>query len=166
MSKIRARIEELKLIKEIRDKGELLCIPFYHSYPKLSKFMPGVVKGIMYKVTANSGIGKTQLAKALFVMAPLNYIRANPDCKIKIKIFYFALEESEEEFIDSLICNQLAFKFKIRMDPMTLKGYREKYADDDLIAKIEECEDDCEFFMQHIEVIDSVSNPTGKIQKY
>ena len=82
---------------------------------------PGIVKGIMYKVTAGSGVGKTQLAKALFVFAPLNYLRQNPDSKIKIKIFYFALEESEEEFIDTLICNQLAIKFGIRMDVMTLK---------------------------------------------
>jgi len=161
MGKVRDRIEDLKRIKEIRDKGELLCIPYYKSYPKLSNFIPGIVKGIMYKVTAGSGVGKTQLTKALFVLAPLNYLRANPDTKIKVKIFYFALEESETEFIDTLICNQLAYKFKIRMDVMTLKGYREKYADDELIRKIEECEEDCEFFMQHIEVVDSVSNPTG-----
>ena len=161
MGKVADRIEDIKRIKAIRDKGELLCIPFYYSYPKLSKFIPGIVKGIMYKVTAGSGVGKTQLTKALFVLAPLNYIRDNPNTKIKIKIFYFALEESEEEFIDTLICNQLAFKFQIRMDVMTLKGYKEKYPDDYLIKKIEECEEDVEFFMEHIEVIDSVSNPTG-----
>jgi replicative DNA helicase len=161
MSKVSDRIEDLKRIKAIRDKGELLCIPYYKSYPKLSKFVPGIVKSIMYKITAGSGVGKTQLTKALFVLAPLNYIKQNPKTKIKIKIFYFALEESEEEFIDNLICNQLAFKHNIRMDVMTLKGYREKYLDDELIKKIVECQEDCEFFMEHIEVIDSVSNPTG-----
>tara|TARA_R110000851_G_scaffold78000_5_gene172061 strand:+ start:1934 stop:3121 length:1188 start_codon:yes stop_codon:yes gene_type:complete len=161
ISKVKARISEIRLIANIRKSGELLCIPFYYSFPKLSKFVPGIVKGVMYKVTAGSGVGKTQLAKALFVFAPLNYLRQNPNSKIKIKIFYFALEESEEEFIDTLICNQLAIKFNIRMDVMTLKGYREKYPDEELLQKIEECTEDVEFYMEHIEVIDSVSNPTG-----
>lgn len=161
MGKASDRIEDLKRIKAIREKGELLCIPFYNSFPKLSRFIPGIVKGIMYKVTAGSGVGKTQLTKALFVLAPLNYLRQNPNSKIKIKIFYFALEESEEEFIDTLICNQLAFKFGIRMDVMTLKGYREKFVTDEIMLKIEQCADDVDYFMEHIEVVDSVSNPTG-----
>lgn len=161
MGKVQDRIEDLKRIKEIRDKGELLCIPYYKSFPKLSNFVPGIVKGIMYKVTAGSGVGKTQLTKMLFVIAPLDYLRKNPNSKIKIKIFYFALEESEEEFIDSLICNVLAYKHKRRIDVMTLKGYRENYVDDELMRLIEDCEQDVDFYMEHIEVIDSVSNPTG-----
>mgnify|MGYP003640932309 CR=1 FL=1 len=161
ISKVKERVQELKLIKNIRDKGELLCLPFYKSFPKLSKYVPGIVKGIMYKITAGSGVGKTQLAKALFVFAPLNYIRSNPNSKIKIKIFYFALEESEEEFIDTLICNQLAVKFGTRLDVMTLKGYREEPVSDKIMQQIEECTEDVEFYMEHIEVIDSVSNPTG-----
>jgi len=164
MGKVRERIEELKLIKELRDKGELLCIPYYKSFPKLSKFVPGIIKGIMYKITAGSGVGKTQLTKMLFVLAPLNYIKYN-QTKIKVKIFYFALEESEEEFIDSLICNQLAYKHNVRVDPLQLKGYREEYADDKIMALIEDVEQDVEFFMEHIEVVDSVSNPTG-LYKY
>lgn len=159
--KVSERIEQLRLIKEIRDRGDLLCIPYYKSFPKLSKFVPGIIKGVMYKVTAGSGVGKTQLTKALFVIAPLNYLKENPDSKLKIKIFYFALEESEEEFIDTLICNQLAYKYDKRVDVMTLKGYREDYPDDDLMAMIEDVEEDVEFFMKHIEVVDSVSNPTG-----
>lgn len=161
MGKVSDRIEELKLIKAIRDKGEYLCIPYYKTFPKLSNFVPGIVKGIMYKVTAGSGVGKTQLTKMLFVIAPLEYIRNNPNTKVKIKIFYFALEESEEEFIDSLICNVLAYKHNIRIDVMTLKGYRENYINDDIMGKIQQCEEDVEFYMQHIEVVDSVSNPTG-----
>lgn len=161
MNKVQQRIEDLKRIKEIRDKGEYLCIPFYKSFPKLSRFIPGIVKGIMYKITAGSGVGKTQLAKQLFVMTPLNWLKENPNTKVKIKIFYFALEESEEEFIDSLICNQIAFKYKKRVDVMTLRGLREDYVDGSTMKMIEDCSADVQYFMNHIEVIDSVSNPTG-----
>ncbi len=161
MSKVKERIEDLKRIKEIREKGELMCIPFSSKFPRLSNFIPGIIKGLLYKITAGSGVGKTQLSKALFVILPLEFLKNNPHLNLKIKIFYFALEESEEEFIDTLICNVLAHKFNIRMDVMTLKGYRDKYADSELIEKIEECAEDVEFYMKHIEVVDSVSNPTG-----
>src|SRR5690606_14319117 len=98
-------------------------------------------------------------------ITPLEYIRNNPGTKIKVKIFYFALEESEEEFIDSLIVNRLAMKFNIRIDVLMLKGLRENYVDEELISKIEQCTEDVQYYMDHIEVIDSVYNPTG-LYKY
>ena len=159
--KVNERIKQIREVKNLRDQGHMLCIPYYKPFPRLSNFVPGIVKGIMYKVTAGSGVGKTQLTKALFVMAPLNYIRENPNSKFKLKIFYFALEENESEFIDSLICNQLAVKHKLHIDPQMLRGMRENYVDENTMKMIEDVEEDVQFFMDHIEVIDSVSNPTG-----
>lgn len=161
MSKFKERLEDYKKIKNIRDKGELLCIPFYKKFPSLAKYIPGIIKSILYKITASSGIGKTQLTKELFIITPLEYIKENPNCKIKYKVIYFALEESKEEFIDSLICNILAYKFKVRIDSVMLKGYKENYINSDLIKMIEKCEEDVDFYLNHIEIIDSVYNPTG-----
>lgn len=161
MSKVEDRIEDYKRIKEIRDKGELLCIPFYKKFPMLAKSVPGIVKGIMYKITAGSGIGKTQFTKELFIITPLEYIRNNPQCNVNYKVIYFALEETEDEFIDSLMCNTLAHKFNVRIDPGMLKGYKEKYADSELLNMIEQCKPDVEFYLDHVEIVDSVYNPTG-----
>lgn len=161
MGKVGDRIEQLKEIKKERDSGRLFSIPFYHRHPKLSKIVPGIIKGIIYKITAQSGVGKTQLTKDLFCITPLEYLRSNPDTNIKIKIFYFALEESEEEFIDSLICNRLATKHGVRVDPIMLRGLKENYADEKMIALIEDVEKDVDYYMKHIEVVDSVYNPTG-----
>lgn len=161
MGNVGDRIREIRDIATKRNSGQLFAIPFYHRFPKLAKAVPGIVKGIMYKITAQSGIGKTQLSKELFCITPLEYIRENPDTNIKVKIFYFALEESEAEFIDTLISNRLATKYKIRIEPIMLKGVKEQYADEELLKKIEECEQDVQFYMDHIEVVDSVYNPTG-----
>lgn len=158
---VRLRIDEIKDIARRRKQGELFCIPFYHKHPKLSRIVPGVVKGILYKVTAQSGIGKTQFTKELFCITPLDYLRQNPDSNIKIKIFYFALEESKQEFIDSLISNRLATKYGLRIDPVMLKGVKAEYADEEMLAKIDDCEKDVQFYMDHIEVVDSEYNPTG-----
>jgi len=160
-TKVQERIEDIRRIKEIRDKGEMICIPFYEKFPRLSKSVPGVVKGINYKISAASGIGKTQLTKQLFVILPLDYARNHPESKLKVKIIYFALEESQEEFIDSLISAVLAMKHKVRIDPAMLKGLREEYIDDNLLALIEDCQEEVDYYMNYIDVVDSTFNPTG-----
>lgn len=159
--KVQARFDRYKEIKKIRDNGEFLCIPFIESFPKLSEYLAGIMKGVMYKVTANSGVGKTQLTKSMFVITPLDFMRRHPELDLKVKILYFALEESEEEFIDSLVVNTLAMKFGIRIDAVQLKGFANKYPDNDILEKIEKCKADVSYYMNHIEVIDSEYNPTG-----
>lgn len=155
------RIDELEEIASKRAEGELFSIPFYHKHPKLSQIVPGIVKGILYKVTAQSGVGKTQFTKEIFCITPLDYIRMNPDCGMKVKIFYFALEESKAEFIDSLLSNRMATKYNIRIEPMMLKGMHKDYLSPDILEKLKDCEKDVQFYMDHIEVVDSEYNPTG-----
>lgn len=159
--KVQERFKRYGEIKDIRDNGEFLCIPFKDAYPKLSTYLPGIMKGVMYKVTAGSGVGKTQLTKNMFVIAPLEFMRRNPHLNLDVRILYFALEESNDEFIDSLVCNVLSMKFGIRIDPLMLRGFKENYADEELIKKIDLCIEDVSFYMNHIEVIDTEYNPTG-----
>lgn len=54
--KVQERFKRYGEIKDIRDNGEFLCIPFKDAYPKLSTYLPGIMKGVMYKVTAGSGV--------------------------------------------------------------------------------------------------------------
>jgi replicative DNA helicase len=158
---VKKRIDEIRDISKKRAEGELFCIPFYHKHPKLSKIVPGIVKGILYKVTAQSGVGKTQFTKEMFCITPLEFIRQNPDTNIKVKIFYFALEESKAEFIDTLLSNRLATKYNIRIEPLMLKGIHKNYLSEDILAKLEDCEKDVQYYMDHIEIVDSEYNPTG-----
>lgn len=53
--KVEKRVEELKKIKEEKDKGRIFCIPF-ENYPKLTKSVPGIIPGQMYLCTAASGV--------------------------------------------------------------------------------------------------------------
>ena len=159
--KVARRLEELKQIKQEKDSGKIFCIPF-ENYPKLCTSIPGVVPGMIQMVTAGSGVGKTQVTKALYVREPLEYALKH---NINLKIFYFALEESEQEFIDTMICNFISSRCNISMDLLTLQGYREKSLDDDLMKLIETHIDDVEKLLDKVEIIDSVYNPTG-IYKY
>lgn len=159
--KVSRRLDELKDIKKAKDSGQIFCIPF-SNYPKLASFVPGVVPGMIQMVTAGSGIGKTQFTKAFYVREPLEYALKH---NINLKIFYFALEESEQEFIDTMICNFISSRCGIQMDLLTLQGYREKSLDQSSMDVIEQHIDDVEKLLERVEIVDSVYNPTG-IYKY
>lgn len=159
--KVRQRFEELKKIKQAKDNGQVMCLPF-ENYPKLQKSVPGVMPGMIQMVTAGSGVGKTQVTKALYVREPLQYAQKHG---IKIKIFYFALEESVGEFIDTMICNYVSQKAKINLDLLMLQGYRNNSMDQEMVEKIADHIDDIEVLLEDVEVIDSEYNPTG-IYKY
>lgn len=159
--KVKRRLGELKTIKADKDAGKIFCIPF-SSYPKLAESVPGIVPGMITMITAGSGVGKTQVTKALAVREPLEYALKN---NIKLKIFYFALEESQQEFIDTMICNFISSRCNISMDLLTLQGYKEKSLDQATMDLIENNIDDVETLLENVEVIDSVYNPTG-IYKY
>lgn len=161
MGKVRRRLGELKDIKVQKDSGKIFCIPFT-SYPKLAESVPGIVPGMITMITAGSGVGKTQVTKALAVREPLEYALRN---NVKLKIFYFALEESEQEFIDTMICNFISARCNIRMDLLTLQGYKKRSLDQATMDLIENNIDDVETLLGNVEVIDSVYNPTG-IYKY
>ena len=161
IGKVRRRVDELKKVKADKDSGKIFCIPF-ENYPKLCESVPGVVPGMIQMVTAGSGVGKTQLTKALYVREPLEYALKH---NINLKIFYFALEESEQEFIDTMICNFISSRCNIKMDLLTLQGYRQKSLDQSSMNIIDKHIDDIEKLLDNVEIIDSVYHPTG-VYKY
>lgn len=157
--KVLKRVRELRDTKSEKDSGKIFCIPF-SNYPKLSRMIPGIVPGMISMVTASSGVGKTQIAKALFVREPLEYCLKN---KIKLKIIYFALEESREEFIDTMICNYVSSK-GVKIDLLTLQGFRENSITEESMANIEQHINEIESLLEAVEIVDSVYNPTGAYQ--
>lgn len=161
IGKVRERLEGLKKIKSDKDSGQIFCVPFVN-YPKLATSIPGIVPGMITMITAGSGVGKTQVTKALAVREPLEYAVKN---NLNLKIFYFALEESKQEFIDTMICNFISSRCNIRMDLLTLQGYREQSLEQSSMDLIEQHIDDVEKLLERVEIIDSVYNPTG-IYKY
>ena len=155
-------LAKIKEAKKNREEGKVNSIPF--GLPTLDKHVPGIMRGIQYLTTASSGVGKTQLSKFLFVNQPYKFIKENPQANVKLKILYFALEESKEEFMYSLISNRLKVLHNITVDSLQLRGITNTLSDD-VVTKIEECKDYFEDLERCIDVIDTISNPYG-IMKY
>lgn len=156
-------LEMIKKNKKNKDEGKFNSIPF--GLPSLDIHVPGIMKGLQYIITASSGVGKTQLTKFLFVNQPYKFMKEHPELGIKIKVLYFALEESKEEFILTLVSNRLKEKYGISVGVMELRSMGNHTISDTTLGKIEECQDYFQELEGSIDVIDSISNPYG-IYKY
>lgn len=162
MSIFKRALKKIEFNKHVRETGKYNCIPF--PFKRLRNYLPGIIKGVQYLITANSGVGKTQLAKYMFVYSPYKFIKNNPESNIKLKILYFALEESKEEFMLTMIANRLKEKYNIGISVTDLQSFNTSLSDD-ILEKIKECEEYFEDLETNVEIIDSISNPTG-IYKY
>lgn len=136
--------------------GHINYIPFKQCFPRLSRYLRGIIRGTYYIITAQSGVGKSKLARYMFIKLPYDYYKSTGK-KIKLKIIYFALEESADEIIDYLICQRLSEQFKIRMSPETLSLADNLPAD--IIDKIRETR---EYFADlDLDIVDNIANPFG-----
>lgn len=112
----------LNNLQDRRDKvlsGGINSIP--SPFKRFSDDFIGVEQGKYYVVTGNTKSGKTQLASYLFLYTPLLYAYEHPD-KVRLKIFYYALEENPEDVTQrfmSFLLNKLSNK---RVSPTDLQS--------------------------------------------
>lgn len=140
-------------------EGKLNAIPF--GFDRFEQYVPGIIQEVMYLVSASSGVGKSQITKHMFLNSPINYMLNNPNSELSLKIFYFALEESEEEFYISLISNKLRRDYNLNIDSNDLLSRRKTTISEDVLNKIKATEAYFDQFKEWVEVVDNVSNPFG-----
>lgn len=114
----------LAYLQDRRDKllsGGINSIP--SPFTRFSNDFIGIEQGKYYTVTGATKSGKTQLASYLFLYTPLLYAYENPN-KVKLKVFYYALEETPEDVTQrfmSFLLNKLS-KGKIRVSATDLQS--------------------------------------------
>lgn len=146
-------------------QGYFNCIPF-QGMERLEKYVPGIEQATYYLVTASSGVGKSKLTRNLFIQNPYEYIKNNPDSDIKLDIIYFSLEESKEKVILAEISKYLFYKYRLSIPIKKLQSIgRYNSIDEDTLSKIKEAREYVEDFLDKVQIIDYVRNPTG-IYKY
>lgn len=149
--------------------GKINCIPC--PFPRFSQEWPGIEQGKYYGITAVSKAAKSKFTNFMFLFKPLFYAIDNPD-KLRLKIFYFSLEISEEDLYHQLICHLLFVlsKGQYRYSPKDLKSVdSSKPINSEVleIIKSDEYKKYFEFFEENVRIISAVRNPTGinKIMK-
>jgi hypothetical protein len=120
-------IDKIKKARQDKLEGKLNCIPF--NLPRLGSIVPGIVKGSLDCITANSSVGKTTLAKKLYVYDAIDFaIKHNLD----YRLIYFGLEESEEEFDFGLFSYLVHKTLNIRSNINDFQSFVEPYPQEHL----------------------------------
>jgi replicative DNA helicase len=149
-------INDIELKKQRKENG--LHNSILSPFTNFNKNFPGLERGKYILLTANSGIGKTKFAKFFFVNNTYNFCKK---FNIPLKIYYFALEETKNNFWLSVISIRLFIKFGINVDSKTLNSIGSSILTSDLLFKIKSIEEEVKDMMNYIEVIDNVSNGFG-----
>lgn len=163
----------LDYLQERRDKivtGGVNSIP--SPFDRFSDEFIGVEQKKYYVVTGNQKSGKTQLASYLFLYIPILYAFLNPD-KIRLKVFYYPLEESPEDVMLRFMSFLLNYKSggKIRVSPTDLQSSKNSSPVSQEVLNIlkdPEYQSILRFFEDKVE-FSSSRNPTGvwnEVKKY
>lgn len=156
MQDFKALVSKLETNKTIKENGGITSI--LPPFERLAERYGGFTKGSITAITAGSGIGKTKFVKYFTI---LNIYKRTFNTAIKPKVFYFALEESEDDFWFSFIAVFLYEKYKITISISNLKSIGSYTLSQDLLEKIKEAEKFISRLQKFVEVVDYIRNPTG-----
>lgn len=153
-------IENLKERRERVLKGDINCIPF--TFNRFSNDLPGIERGKYYLVSGNTKAGKTQITNFMFLYTPLLYAYKNPD-KVRVKIFYFPLEETPEAITLRFMSYLLFTLSGKRVAPIDLKSTNSnKVLPEEILELLnsEEYQNILKFYEDNVIFLNE-RNPTG-----
>lgn len=155
-----------RVLKDLRERRERVLKGLTNSIPSPFKRFQndfiGIEQGKYYLLTGGTKSSKTQLGSFLFIYTPLLYAYQHPE-KIRLKIFYYNLEESKDDILIRFMCYLLYTKNNIRISSNDLKSIKEGVILDEAILNLLDTKaytDIIDFFEQTVIFGDS-ANPTG-----
>lgn len=158
-------LEGIKTNRKNHKSGYYNCIPFL-GLERFEQFIPGIEHETYYLITASSGVGKSKLGRFLFIHNPLQYLEKNPESGVELSIIYFSLEESKKKVILSEISKFLHTKYNLSISTKELQSIgRYNTISDETLDKIKEAEEYVNNFLDKVQIVDTIRNPTG-IYKY
>lgn len=146
-------LNDLKKNKAIREGGKHLGIPV--PFSRLSEQVPLIERGQSIGLLGASGIGKSPLARFLFLYTPYKFYK---DTGYKIKIFFFCLEDNVEKVYHHCICNYLYLEHNIICTPKDLTS-KTAALPQFVVDKIEEAQEYFKEFEDIVEFVWDVHKP-------
>jgi hypothetical protein len=155
-------IENLRRRREKVMGGGINSIPL--PFPRFRNDWPGIEQGKYYLVTAATKGAKSQFGSFVFIFNSLLYAYKHPD-QLDIKIFYYPLEETQEDIMERFMSYLLytTSKGTIRISPNDLKSTNKDNPLDEKVIQLLESEEVrkiLNYFEEHI-FFSEVTNPTG-----
>lgn len=142
-------------------QGLLNCIP--SPFPRFREVFPGMEQGKYLLFSANSKIGKTQIADDMTLYEPLFYAIDND---IRIRWFYFTWEMSAKQKYHQFLCHLLnrLSKGKVHIDVKQLRSIdAERVFPDEAIELLQtpEYQRYIQYFEENVTFVEDVRHPTG-----
>lgn len=159
-SLINRTVEMLRKRRERAVNGDINCIPL--PFRRFRNDLPGVEQGTYYLISGLSKASKTQITNFIFLYNSVLYAYNNPT-KLRVKFFYFPLEETPEAITLRFVAFLLHDKYGIRISPTDLKSTDVEHpVPDSVLEKIdsESIQSVLRFFESHVEFLED-RNPTG-----
>ena len=157
---INRTIESIKKRRNTIISGNVNCIP--SPFERFSSDFVGIEQGRYYLVSANQKGGKTQLTSYMFIFHPILYSYYNRE-KVKVKIFYYPLEETPEaitlRFMSYLLFRLSKGKYKVSSNELRSVRYALPIEVIDILES-DEYKDILNYYEECIDFRES-QNPTG-----
>lgn len=162
MSLIDRVLKNLKNRQQKVRRGGINSIP--SPFLRFSDDFIGIEQASYHVITSTTKGAKTQFASFVYVFHALLYAYNNPD-KLRLKIFYYPLEETPEDILIRFISFLLYTLSggKIRIAPVDLKSTKNNKPVDDEILELlssEEYSKLIKFFEDNV-IFSASTNPTG-----
>lgn len=152
--------EDLVARKKRISEGLLNCIP--SPFPRFREVYPGLEKAKYLLFSANSKIGKTQIADDMCLYEPLFTAIERKD--LRIKWFYFTWEMSADQKYRQFLCHLLYRLYKVRIDVKQLRSVdaQKPLPDDALeLLKSKEAQRYIKYFEENVTFVENIRHPTG-----
>lgn len=137
--------------------NEINTIPF--GFKRFEEYLPGILKKHYYILTANAGVGKSQITDYMFLYQPFNYWLQNRE-KFDFEIHYFSLEMDRESKIIAGMTKRLYEKHKLRVSPMELLSFNKNKLPDYIFEAIYKTREYFELMLSKVKFYDDQMTPT------
>lgn len=160
MSIVNRTLDYFKRRREKLLNGGINSIP--SPFIRFQSDFIGIEQGKYYCVTSSTKGAKTQFTSYMFLYTPILYAYEHPD-QLRLKIFYYPLEESKESIVARFMSFLLFIKSDIRVAPVDLESTNNsKVLDQSIIDLLEskEYRDILDFFEKTV-IFSESTNPSG-----
>lgn len=160
MNIIQRTLDKFKQRREKLLNGGVNSIP--SPYIRFQDDFLGIEQGRYYVVTSGTKGAKTQFSSYTFIYHPILYAYENPD-KVRLKIFYYPLEESEESIVARFMSFLLYIKSNIRVAPVDLMSSNNSRILDKKVLDLLESKEytDILNFFEKTVIFSTSTNPSG-----
>lgn len=152
-------LKEIAEKKERRERGEFNGIPI--CYKNYSNYMGSIDKGVYYGLLSGTGNGKSYWMRHTFIYEPLRFAKKTG---YKLKILYFALEDSQMQVYKKICAHYLWENHGILISQKLLDS-KEEPLPDKYLKQLEDDEDFYDFFEENVYIFNDDLDPDAILKR-